>query len=93
MLIASHIKPWRDSTNAERINGFNGFMLSPHIDAMFDERLISFEDDGHMLVHPSLSNEVLARWSISRATKVEKFGPEQVVFLGHHRHAFKDKAA
>ncbi|MGN6512647.1 MAG: HNH endonuclease, partial [Lysobacteraceae bacterium] len=64
LLIASHIKPWRDSSNAERINGYNGIMLSPHVDALFDEQLISFENDGRMLVHPSLPHVVLDQWSI-----------------------------
>ncbi|MDI1252685.1 HNH endonuclease [Thermomonas sp.] len=93
LLIASHIKPWRDSTNAERISGFNGIMLSPHIDALFDDRLISFENDGQMLVHRSLSDDVLNRWSISKKTKVEAFRPEQSIFLNHHRTAFAAKAA
>lgn len=88
LLIASHIKPWRDSDNAERINGFNGIMLSPHIDALFDERLITFEDDGRMQIHPSLSSNVLDRWSISKTTIVEKFRNEQLPFLAHHRGAF-----
>ncbi|AWV08630.1 HNH endonuclease [Marilutibacter maris] len=88
LLVASHIKPWRDSSNAERINGFNGIMLSPHIDALFDERLITFEDDGRMRMHPSLSKDVLERWSISPSTKVDRFGPEQAAFLSHHRKAF-----
>lgn len=91
LLIASHIKPWRNSTNPERINGFNGIMLSPHVDALFDERLISFEDDGRMLVHPSLSEDVLDRWSISRVAKVEQFRAEQSAFLCHHRTAFAAK--
>lgn len=93
LLIASHIKPWRDSTNLERINGFNGIMLSPHVDALFDERLISFEDDGRMLAHPSLNDDVLARWSISKATKVGQFRTEQSAFLHHHRAAFAAKAS
>lgn len=88
LLIASHIKPWRESDNAERINGFNGIMLSPHIDTLFDERLITFEDDGQIRVHPSLSNQVLDRWSISKTTTVEKFRHEQLPFLAHHRRAF-----
>lgn len=88
LLIASHIKPWRDSSNAERINGFNGIMLSPHIDALFDERLITFEDNGRMLVHPSLSHQVLDRWSISAATTVEGFRSAQLPFLDHHRKVF-----
>lgn len=93
LLIASHIKPWRDATNIERINGFNGIMLSPHIDALFDERLITFEDDGQMRVHESLPQDVLDRWSIKRGTYVEKFRPEQSQFLTHHRKLFAARAA
>lgn len=93
LLIASHIKPWREASNVERINGYNGIMLSPHIDALFDERLISFEDDGKMLVHASLPQDVLDRWSIRRSTRVEKFRSEQTVFLAHHRDLYSAKAA
>ncbi len=38
-LKASHIKPWRDATDAERLDGSNGLLLSPHIDHLFDVRL------------------------------------------------------
>lgn len=93
LLIASHIKPWKDSSNEERINGYNGLMLSPHIDALFDAHLISFEDDGRMLIHPTLPNDVLDRWSIRRDTRVENFRPEQSQFLDHHRHLFAGLAA
>lgn len=88
LLIASHIKPWKDSSNAERLNGHNGIMLSPHVDALFDERLISFEDNGKMMVHPSLPQDVLDRWSICRNTCVDKFRHEQAAFLQHHRKLF-----
>lgn len=88
LLIASHIKPWRDSTNSERINGLNGIMLSPHIDALFDKAFISFENDGRLLVHESLPQIVLDRWAIPRATKVDRFRPEQLDFLEHHRKMF-----
>jgi hypothetical protein len=88
LLIASHIKPWKDSSNEERLNGNNGIMLSPHIDALFDAHLISFEDGGEMLFHPTLPDEVLNRWSLRRDTRVERFIPEQAQFLDHHRHVF-----
>lgn len=92
LLIASHIKPWRDASNTERINGYNGIMLSPHVDALLDEHLISFEDDGLMLVHPALSQDVLDRWAVRRSTKVNKFRPEHSIFLQHHRKLFAAKA-
>lgn len=93
LLIASHIKPWREANNAERLSGYNGLLLSPHVDALFDEQFITFEDNGQMRVHPSLSRDVLDRWSIDPDKKVERFRPEQARFLKHHRELFAQKAA
>jgi putative restriction endonuclease len=93
LLIASHIKPWREASNAERISGYNGLLLSPHVDALFDEQFITFEDDGRMRVHPSLSRDVLDRWSIDPNKEVGKFRPEQASFLAHHRKLFTRRTA
>ena len=49
-LIASHCKPWRDSDNAERLDGENGLLLTPSIDHLFDRGFISFENNGELLV-------------------------------------------
>lgn len=92
LLIASHIKPWRDASNAECISGYNGILLSPHVDALFDEQFITFEDDGRMHVHPSLPQDVLERWSINPNRRVESFRQEQSEFLAHHRRIFATKA-
>lgn len=55
-LRASHAKPWADcSTDAERLDVFNGFLLSANLDALFDKFLISFTDDGALLVSPRLT--------------------------------------
>lgn len=91
LLIASHIKPWRDSSNEERISGYNGIMLSPHVDALFDEALISFEQDGTMLTHRALPDDVLDRWSIKKGLKVEPFIKEHSRFLEHHRKLFASR--
>jgi predicted restriction endonuclease len=88
VLVASHIKPWKDASNEERLMGHNGILLSPHVDALFDERLVTFEDDGQIQVHPSLSADVLDRWSINASKPVERFRPEQLPFLSHHRRLF-----
>lgn len=88
LLIASHIKPWRAASNAERVSGYNGLLLSPHVDALFDEHLITFEDDGRMHVHSSLPRDVLDRWSIDASKPVGAFRREQHEFLMHHRGSF-----
>jgi putative restriction endonuclease len=43
-LRASHLKPWRDATNEERLNGENGLLLTPSIDHLLDKGFISLED-------------------------------------------------
>ena len=40
LLKASHIKPWKDSTDEERLDIFNGLLLAPHLDAAFDRGFI-----------------------------------------------------
>ncbi len=91
VLVASHIKPWREANNADRLNGNNGILLSPHVDALFDEELLSFEDNGQMMVHPSLSPDVLYRWSIDPARRVEPFREGQRRFLARHRELFAQR--
>ncbi|MCU4423200.1 HNH endonuclease [Acinetobacter sp. WU_MDCI_Abxb74] len=56
LLRASHIKPWSLSSSLERLDPANGILLAAHIDALFDNGLISFEDTGEILF---ASNEVL----------------------------------
>jgi hypothetical protein len=84
-LVASHIKPWRDSTNAERLDGCNGLLLAPHVDHLFDQGWISFTNDGALLVSEKLSRNVLSEWSIPEKIEVGPFNPRQQVFLEHHR--------
>lgn len=43
MLIASHILPWRDADDAQRLDPANGLLLAAHVDALFDRHLLSFE--------------------------------------------------
>jgi putative restriction endonuclease len=87
LLIASHIKPWATSDNDERLNGHNGLFLSPHVDKLFDSGFISFENNGEILVSPSLDKNVLDRWSIDPLSRVKTFGDEQAYFLETHRRA------
>ncbi len=50
MLVASHIKPWRACTNSERLDPFNGLLLTPNIDRAFDGGLITFDEQGRILL-------------------------------------------
>lgn len=84
-LHASHIKPWSKSTNAERLDGHNGFLLSPHVDKLFDKGWISFANGGQILVSKTLPISILHNWSIDSHKNVGGFTAKQVGYLDYHR--------
>jgi hypothetical protein len=84
-LIASHIKPWCVCSNEERLDGNNGLMLSPHIDQLFDDGYITFEDDGSLIVSSALPSEVLAAWSIDVGVNSGKLNEHQSRYMVYHR--------
>jgi hypothetical protein len=84
-LKASHIKPWRDADNAERLSGKNGLLLSPHVDHLFDQGYMSFSTSGQLLVVPDARGEVLDKWGIDVGVRVGSFDREQQAFLEYHR--------
>jgi putative restriction endonuclease len=84
-LRASHIKPWRDATNTERLNGSNGLLLSPHIDHLFDQGYISFSNTEDLLVVPEVRSGLLDAWGIDVGARIGTFNAEQREFLEYHR--------
>jgi HNH endonuclease len=55
LLRASHIVPWSDCNDEQRLDVHNGLLLSALWDAAFDKGLVSFDDDGTLRVSASLS--------------------------------------
>jgi hypothetical protein len=86
-LVASHTKPWRDSTNDERLDGENGLLLTPTIDHLFDKGFISFENNGDLLVSPVAHRQSLIRMGIALdgSVNVGAFSEGQRRFLDYHR--------
>lgn len=67
ILIASHIKPWAVSTNEERLDNENGFLLSPTYDKLFDLGLISFKDNGNIIISKLLDSDTLAKVRLEKS--------------------------
>jgi hypothetical protein len=88
-LRASHSKPWRDSTDEERLNGENGLLLTPSIDHLFDRGFISFEDSGELIVSPVAHRPSLERMGVvtDQIINVGSFTEGQRRFLNYHRDA------
>jgi hypothetical protein len=86
-LIASHIQPWRDSSNDQRLDGENGLLLTPTVDHLFDKGFISFENTGHLIVSPVMDTVSLKRMGIAREARVNvgEFSQGQRQYLEFHR--------
>lgn len=86
-LIASHIRPWRDSNNDERLDGENGLLLTPSIDHLFDRGFIGFEDSGRLIISPVADQVSLRRMGIETEALVNvgQFSSGQRRYLEFHR--------
>jgi putative restriction endonuclease len=86
VLRASHAKPWAECTSdAERLDVFNGFLLVANLDALFDRFLISFEQDGHLLVSPSLSEIDRQRLGLWPGMALRWLSNSHRAYLAWHR--------
>jgi hypothetical protein len=95
MLRASHAKPWADSTDAERLDVFNGLLLAAHWDAAFDAGLITVEVNGKIKASPRLPESALQ--ILGGATEIAaitiKLQPQHAPYLEwHRREVFKGVA-
>ena len=85
LLRASHIKPWRDSNNSERLDSYNGLLLGPAYDAAFDVGLISFDDDGRQLLSRALSADDAACLGLSVSSRIRTLHSNHLSYLAYHR--------
>ena len=81
---ASHIKPWRDCADFDRINPDNGIALSTLYHKAFDEGYVSFADDGLLLVSEEFRKR-LERLGMNLSLRIEGLTEDHQPFLNHHR--------
>ena len=70
LLRASHIVPWSDCSDEQRLDVHNGLLLSALWDAAFDKGLVSFADDGTPLASPRLSEVARNILALEQATSL-----------------------
>jgi putative restriction endonuclease len=91
VLRSGHIKPWADSNVQEKVDHFNGLLLVPNLDTLFNEKLISFQDDGRILVAPDWRADDKRRMSITTDLRLRKVHPESQPYLEFHRHSMFER--
>ncbi|MCO7633079.1 HNH endonuclease [Pseudomonas guariconensis] len=90
LLRASHIKPWRAASPAERLDPFNGLLLTPNLDLAFDRGLISFDDQGQILLGEDLDPDSARALNINPCLRLRQIKPQHRDYLAWHReHLFR----
>jgi 5-methylcytosine-specific restriction protein A len=89
ILIASHIVPWKEASNQERLDVNNGILLSPTYDALFDRHLISFENSGQIILSDALSNSNLLDIGVTGKERVRDLSAQNHFYLEKHRLCLK----
>ena len=84
LLRASHIRPWSDPNEKDRLNPDNALLLAVHLDACFDKYLISFGTSGEILISPKLTADERAILGITANMKLAEHKRHQR-FLDEHR--------
>lgn len=88
-LRASHAKPWAEcASDSERLDVFNGFLLSANLDALFDKFLITFSDSGRILINSNVAELDRKALGIDESMALRWVAPDHLVYLKHHQNEF-----
>lgn len=84
VLIASHIKPWCQSDSEEKVDINNGLLLCPNHDKVFDSGLITFSDEGNIIISDELSSNDRIFLNLRNDMKIS-LTEKSVEYMKYHR--------
>ncbi len=85
ILLASHIKPWKDCDTKEAIDVYNGLLLIPNLDKLFDKGLITFSDNGSIIISKDITDNNLKLLGINKEMMISHLEREHLKYLKYHR--------
>lgn len=90
LLVASHIKPWKESDDEEKLDEHNGLLLSVHLDKLFDKGLIGFNDKGDMVYRDEVIQKLVKNHFLLPQFKLPEqyLTPERKKYLQWHINHF-----
>lgn len=84
-LIASHIKPYRISSETECIDPDNGLLLTPSMDFLFDKGYITFNDNGNIIYSKYITQNIIKEFHLSKNICIKKVNNKMREYLKFHR--------
>lgn len=85
MLVASHIKPWRKADDRERLDVYNGLLLLPNYDKLFDKGYITFSLRGEMMISKLLDKRDREALGLTGGLRLVKIEEAHDKYLAYHR--------
>lgn len=89
LLRASHSKPWKDSTNEERLDTFNGVLLCCNHNALYDKGYITFDGQGRLHISSVISNDDYLQYGLVPSTKIQIHSENKMYFKWHKKNIFR----
>ncbi len=92
LLVASHIKPWAAANDIERVDPFNGYILSPMYDRLFDQGFITFNEDKQVILSEFISPYTWKQIGLENECYVKELpmDDKRIEYLDfHHKSVFK----
>ena len=84
LLVASHIKPWKDCEEGEHLDENNGLLLCPNHDKVFDRHLISFDENGKIVISSKLNETNKIFLNLNSSYSVEINEKNRKYFNNHY---------
>lgn len=91
-LRASHALPWSEcDTDAQRLDVFNGFLLTANLDALFDRFLITFDVTGKIQISRAISMRDRQLLDLNEKLRLRWLADEHKPYLELHRRRYQEK--
>ena len=89
LLRASHSKPWKDCTDIERVDPYNGLLLCCNHDALYNKGYIAFDGQGRLHISSSIPENDYIIYNIHGKQKVARYEENKPYFKWHQKNIFQ----
>ncbi|WP_155767499.1 HNH endonuclease [Sporosarcina ureilytica] len=89
LLKAVRSKPWKDSSDVERVDPYNGLLLCANHAALYENGLIAFDGQGRLHISSQLSEEDYEKYDLHKKVKIARQENHKKYLKWHKRHLFR----
>ncbi|MER2191668.1 MAG: HNH endonuclease [Solibacillus sp.] len=89
LVCATHSKPWKDSTEQERLDPYNGLLLCRNHSVLYKEGYIAFDGTGKIHISLELNEQDYLKYGLHSKMRVQRLEENKPYFKWHKRNVFK----